>query len=308
MKLGIILSVVIVLGILVFFFVSTRGVADMPTSATRAEKLEKVTFAPGLPKIVDAGDPNIDAKLAYDKVFALYADRHKDFDRSEVPTILADQMTGLLIDALPAGKFPPGFVDEYVPMSLLEQPEFGEALAAISDVVGKRIASAAEKGDVPYAAKAGFALWAMGQRLNEHCVRLHNRLQGLVMMKTAGEKLYPLVDKLPERPKFKDELSKWIEPLDKIETEWNSKVKLIWAPVAPSVADLINIAKNDKDPSFRVEAMLYLGVAKFNPKSNANKRVLLATLAEGKTDPEPLVAKAAETADAMTMEEMRRMK
>lgn len=308
MKLGIILSVVIVLVLAAVLFFTTQGVADLPTGATRGDKLEKVSLPPGLPRIVEPGDPTIEASRAYDKVFALYTERRKDFDRDPVPPMLADQLTGLVIDALPAGKFSEGFIDEFVPVNLLDEIEFREALEVVAEVVGKRVSTAIEKGDIPYAAKASYGLWAMGQRLFEHTVRMHNRRNGLIMMKTAGAKLATIADKLPERPKLGAELGEWATALQKIEAAWNDKLKIILVPETPSVADLAHIARDDKDPSFRVEAMLYLGVAKFNPKSPANKRMVLKTIKDGMSDPDPLIAKAATAADAMTKEEMRKMK
>lgn len=308
MKLGVILSVVLVLALGAIIFLSTQGVADQPTSATRAEKLQKAVLDPSLPRMVDAGSPDLDAARAYDKVFALYADNTKVYDKRDVPQSMADKMTGLLIDAMAAGKVEAPFIDEYVPMDLTKRPEFGDALEAINDVVGTRITALTERGDAPYAIKASLALWAMGQRMVERCVRMHNRRAGLIMMKTAGEKLFALADKADDRPTLKDDLTKWAAALNRIEVAWNEKIQMIWKPKHDSVADLARIAKDDQDPTFRVEAMLYLGVAKFNPRSNANKRMMLATIEAGKSDAHPMIVQAAQAADALTREQMLALK
>ncbi len=74
------------------------------------------------------------------------------------------------------------------------------------------------------------------------------------------------------------------------------------------VADTVNIARNDEDLTFRVAATLNLGVLKFSPGSKGNDRLIKQTLDELKNDPNPLVAEAAAKAQAVSREEMNRMR
>jgi hypothetical protein len=217
-------------------------------------------------------------------------------------------MATLMTNAQKAGKIAKPFLDDQIPLAVMGEPDFRGALEAIDEVMIKRATKADEHGDQAYAFKCAMSVWALGQRLFENCVRLHNRRMGILMMTDAGDKLYKWKDSAVGFANLDKAMESWGASVNRISNSYEEKIRLILTPEPKSVADLVNIARNDKDLTFRIEAMLYLGLAKFNAHSKANERMVNAAIEAGQNDPEPLIAGAAKAAAALSREEMRKLK
>jgi hypothetical protein len=101
-------------------------------------------------------------------------------------------------------------------------------------------------------------------------------------------------------------LCAWSGAINKITTNWDGKIQLIQAVHQPK-GDLMNIAKNDQDPTFRVAATAWLGVAKYNPGSRANEKAINALIANGLKSDDPDIASAAQAANDFTRDELRKL-
>jgi len=76
----------------------------------------------------------------------------------------------------------------------------------------------------------------------------------------------------------------------------------------PHVGDLLNVAKNDEDRTFRIAATLQLGIAKFTDGNPGNRSAINAYLGEAKQSDDPMLAEAAAAADALTLEDFRTLR
>jgi hypothetical protein len=65
--------------------------------------------------------------------------------------------------------------------------------------------------------------------------------------------------------------------------------------------------KDDEDLSFRIEAVLKLGMAKFNPGGRGNDRNIQQTIEQAKNHPHPLMVQAGIAAAGLTKEQMHKL-
>lgn len=304
MKLGIILSLVLVLLLTVVGTVAYRGIADDPTSRTAPEKLVKVSLSAGLPAVFTPDEPNADATPLYQQAVAYYKSHTKELDPQKFSARAADELATLLISAMKAGKVSTPLFDDMIPVVPGALPEFGDALEVIPAVVLSRAAQLEKAGDKAGAELATLAVFAFSQRLFENSVRLYIRNVGLGNLPAAGAQLYPMLDGQADR---QEALAKWGTAVETMGKAWDERLQFVLG-VRPQIADLIVLALKDPEMTFRLEAVLKLGVMKFNAGGRGNRRVLADAIAELQKDPDPIIAYAAKAADDFTIEQMRKMK
>ncbi len=304
MKLGLVISLIIVLFLGLLGFFAYRGVADPPTDATSSSKLAKMQLPTDLPPLFMPTIPNGDAARTYNKVLELYHDHRETLTGDVPPTQLIDQLVRLLIEAVQQERVPQGFLDKYIDVRPGATPGFHDALEAIPGLALMRADELYNEGNQPQAVLATRAVWALGQRAYAQNIRLYNRLQGLTIMLDAGDKLLPWTMEMTgkDAPHIRD----WMKVVHEIDQVWQAKYELL-SSLRPHVGDLLHIARDDKDPSFRVAAILKLGLAKFNPGGRGNRRLIYATIEDAKNHSDSLVAQAGIAAAGMTRQEMRKL-
>jgi hypothetical protein len=303
MKLGIAISVVIHQAVGAFVFFATGGVADLPSAATRGDKLDRITLPEDLPALYESDNPTEDADPKYREALAYFEENKKALSRTNPPDDLIDHLTVLLVEAMNAGQAPEGFLDDQIAMQPVATPAYGAALEAVPDAVLRRAAKRAEAGETAEAVQAAQAVWALGERLMRNSVRLMNRRQGLVMLKGAANLFADCSEKQPE---LATKLEPWVPALRRFDEPWESKMAIVRV-VRPHIGDLINMARNEKDLTFRLEAVLNLGVAKFNAGHRGNRRAIDETINAAKADANPLIAEAGRAAEAYTLEQVRKL-
>ena len=74
----------------------------------------------------------------------------------------------------------------------------------------------------------------------------------------------------------------------------------------PHSGDMFNIIENDKDRTFKVEAILMLGLLKDNDSNRGNLRAINKYLKEHVNSSDPFIKAAAEVADSCTKEDIQR--
>jgi len=301
MKLGIIISIVIVafFGLLAFFVF--RGVADAPTSATRPEQLAAVTPPQDAPPLFTPTRPEADATPRYREAFELYQRQPGVFDRGTPSPAVLGQVTDLLQRAADAGQVQPGWLDDQIPMRFNADPEFGAALEQVSAAALIRAEQLYEAQQYEASVQVLRSVWALGYRAFTQNQRMYPRTQGLYIMDQA---LFPMRSMAGETGLDPEALTTWQQWVEQALQRYEDKMKIVLA-VEPQMGDLFNIARNDQDPAFRLTGVMRLGLAKFHAGSRGNKRVVLALIEQAKSSDDPLIAEAGRAADETTAEDVR---
>ena len=312
MKLGMIISgaiLLVVIGVLIFFLHTPAP--DDPTQLTSPKNLEKVTLTPDLPSMFVLEAPNASANEAYQKAFEYFETNRAEFVdnhgglRADADPALADELTTLMITASKAGTVTTPFLDDAISFEPGGRPAFGDDMESVPDVVFDHAKKIYDKGDTAKGIAAVEAVWALGQRAFEKSQRLYPRLTGMQLMISAGQMLAEWTDKLP--PDTDAKLIAWRDALFKVRDAWEPKILLIHN-VHPHQGDLINMARNEQDIGLRAEAVLMIGVSKYKPDQKGNAVAFQEIMDAGKTDPDPMIQKAAAAADAFTREQLGKMR
>lgn len=303
MKLGILISVVILASVGAFVFFSTGGVADLPTSATSTAKLERVVRPAALVPLYTSDEPDEDADARYRDLLAFYRENKQALDRPAPPDNLIHELQIRLDDARRAGQVPDGFLDDEIPVEPVGQPHYEAALETISRLVLERAGRRLEAGEERDAQQAAEAVGALGERLYEKSARLWNRWHGVGMLKGA---LNILSDLAEHQPDLSPKVEAWVAHLRAVDAAWEGKTLLLRS-LRPHIGDLLNLAKNERDPTFRIEAVLNLGLVKFKPGHRGNARAIQAAIEAAKADADPRIAAAGRAADAYTLEQLRKL-
>ncbi|MCE9591072.1 MAG: hypothetical protein K8S99_11165 [Planctomycetes bacterium] len=305
MKLGIILSAIFVFVFLSFYFIMSHQPADDGTRLTDDANLVKMTLPDNLSPVFVSEHPDAVANPLYQTVIQFYRDNRRAFGAGDnPPDNLSDELAKLLTDAMNAGRVSAPMFDSQFEMKPQGEAEFGDALEQVASITMTYASKLAEQKDEARALRIYMANWALGQRCFQYNTRLYPRQFGLSLMMEAGGLMSPLVEK---RPELTLSLPAWAAALKAIDAVWTPKDRNILAKLIPPVGDLLRVAEADQDISFRVEAVLMLGMAKFNPGTTGNLNAIKALIEKYKTDSDPMIAQAAAAADALTAREVQRM-
>ena len=305
MKIGIIISLALVILLGTIGFLSFWGLPDEPTTATNPDKLVKIDLPTGLRSLTEMNQPNEDATPLYQQAIDYYLENKQAFSEDQAPVRFVNELTRLLIEAMNRGRVSNGFLDRHLPLAPGARPDFEDAFEMIPGVVLQRAMELSQEGDAHGAVEAARAVWSLGRRAFENNVRLYVRSTGVVLMIDASQYLYIWAQEDESLIKPSD-IEPWAEALKEIEKSFRKKEELINSH-EPHVGDLINIAHHDEDRTFRVAAVLKLGVMKFNPGSRGNARVVDQTLDQAVTSDDEMIAKAAQAAMDLTEEQLHRL-
>lgn len=301
MKIGIIISLVLVLLVGGIVLLALNTPADRPSSKTNESQLALQSFDAALPELVPAAaDGPGDAKAVYEKLVAYYKANARQLEGRNPPARMITSLTSMLTEAAEASYEGKGFLDEQVSLVPGSNPSYGAALEVIPSLV---LNQAVESNNVSNSRKVTYAVWNMGRRAFEKGTSLYTRRQGLNMMQQAGSALYQINKDDEEAIK---KLQTWSGAINAISSNWDGKIQIIQSVRQP-VGDLLNIAQKDKDLTFRIAATSWLGVAKFNPGHRGNEKGIARQIASAKSSDEPLIQKAGEAADAFTREDLRKL-
>jgi len=302
MKIGIIISLIIIvlLGSMTFFLL--RGFPDEPTRATAPDTLKPLMLPSDLPPVFNPTSEG-DATELYNQALRLFADQERQLLSEDPPENTIKRLAQLLTEARDKTGITHGWLDNRIPIAPNALPEYGVGLQAVMELVYYRANDLYDAGDEKACAELMQAVWALAQRSFTHNERLAARSTGMQMMEWCAGPMTELSDHLPVD---NSEMRRWLQFTREGGAHFQSKKEIVLG-AKPHMGDLLNIAQNDQDPTFRIEAVLRLGVMKFNPGNTGNLRVLNGVLAEAKSSDNPQIAEAGEVADAMTLEEMRRL-
>ena len=300
MKWGIAASIIILglFGLLVYNL--THHPVDSPTDRTTGEAIQKQTFPDDLEPLFEPIEPDADATSAYRKAVS----RVRELPEGRSPTRrLKERLAEDLKDAMAAAKVADGLFDEAIPYAPMPQPELGNALARVPDLVLAYARGRYEVGKNAAATEATRAVWAFGYRLFRNSERLYNRRQGLGMLRAATRQLTTMGDRVGLDEK---RIERWGSRIQEIHRIWRRKLRLVRSS-KPHVGDLLHVAREDGDVTFRIAAILHLGVAKFAPGTPGNEQAIKRTIRQAVESDNPAIARAGKAAEAFTKEQLRRL-
>ena len=280
------------------------GQADSPTRLTNAQGLEVQRLPTELPALSVAGHPDEDAAVYYERAIDLYAGQRNVLPDTREHDELVAGVCELLELAAQAGRVPDGFMDSHIPVMIGVYPDFDDALEEVFTLAIYRSAYLYAHQDPDGARDLALAVWVFGRRMFEHNVRLYNRNTGLDMMESAGSLLYDMSANDPSLDT--DTLHAWSQAIDDIRRHWQPKLEAILV-TEPPIGDLVNIALNDQDRMFRIEATLRLGIHQHSPVGAGNQRAIQDAIQSNLQSDDRLLAEAAKAADAFTLEQKRRL-
>jgi hypothetical protein len=85
-----------------------------------------------------------------------------------------------------------------------------------------------------------------------------------------------------------------------------NKLRLLWR-TQPEPGDVFNVVRNDRDPAWRIQGLLALGIVRFTAASGGDVRCAQTLIAEHVDSAERLEAAAARAARDLTAAEFRRL-
>lgn len=249
------------------------------------------------------GDPQADAAAFYEQAIALYAKNSDALPKTRKHDELVDGSCSLLLQAAAAGKIEYGFLDGHIPVTIGAQPDYGDAVENVYEDVIVRAAELYTRGDTAGARDLAIAVWVFGRRLFEDNVLLYHRVVGLDMMESAGSILFEISAK--DESLDPAALRAWSAAIRKVRDAWQPKLEIIMG-IDPHPGDLVNIALNDQDRTFRIEATLRLGIHRYGA-DRGNRRALQRAIDAAIGGIDPMIAEAGRAADKLTLQEKRRL-
>ncbi len=293
-------AVLLVIGGVVYFI----GFTDAPTSLTNAAGLKTQILPKDLTVIVNSGEKDGDAAVYYDRAIVLYSQQRGVPAKTPKHDELVAELCGLLEQAADAGHKQAGFMDRHIPVKIGAQPDFGDAVEVIYELAIQQSAYRYTHGDSEGASKLALAVWVFGQRMFEDNVRMYNRVVGMDMMESAGSMLYPMSVDTPNLGG--EALRAWSAAIRQVRRHWQPKLEVVMG-LDPPIGDLVNIALHDGDRMFRVEATLRLGIHKHGPVGRGNLRAIQNAIRAAVASDDPMLAEAGRAAEALTLEQKRRL-
>jgi hypothetical protein len=275
-----------------------RGDVDPPTlvssdDALRARKLDTAS----LPPVFESKESG-DAGALYARALQMYNEnRDKLSGRKPDPAVLRE-LAGTLKSAMDRHDVTNGFADAAVPLEPGGEADYKDAPTRIANLLREDAKSLPKE----QAADQLLSIWAMGQRLFMNNVRLAPRRAGLAAMSLAELTYTPLIGSADPHTKA---MQSWVPKIEGIVGDWSAKMEVFGSK--PNVGDLLRVAELDEDRTFRVEAVLAMGAAKWTNTTTGNLRGIRNSLAAFQAGSDPLLAKAARAAEAMSREQVRQM-
>lgn len=204
-----------------------------------------------------------------------------------------------------SGSLEPGFIDKRTPAKRFESPEVKDAMIGLQKAVSEHIKLLIEQGQYNAAREIASAYHRLGKQMFEKNVRLKARQRGLLIMRSAAQNLGRIgyeanADGVFDDAQYKaiaDDTGKWLEAVKQIDDTWNSKLKSTESINAemdlPNITDIVKIANEDKDRTFRVYAALRLGYALYERGDPGNQKAINAALDKLEKSDDKMVAEAA---------------
>lgn len=214
-----------------------------------------------------------------------------------------------------ASKIAQGSLDSKIPPKYFDSPEMKKTFATVGTAVTRTIKTNLEDVEFDSAQGVAMSYLKLGQQIFEKNTRLKSRQRGLAMMQSALKRMRQInraryddgeIDE-DERNAFDEKIKAWDSAIQAFNDSWNSKLATTETAVKnkpiPNIADIIKIANEDKDLTFRIWAARRLGYALYERGDQGNQEAIKAAIQALKNDSEKLVAEAAADGESINREE-----
>lgn len=297
MKTSLVITSFVVLLLAIVTAIMLMQPADAPTSATTGDKLNALAFPQELAQAV-LGQPNHDnATPFYDKAFGFYLAQRDPWNLQNPDEKLVVQLAQFIVQAHASGQIDPGFLDDHLPVQcgFYVRSSLEDALEVVPSYVLTHAWTISESPDQQkQAAKEVQAILTLGWRAFHDNTRLYHRRTGLTMIVSCADMLAQWPQHSSLTPEQCEQLKRQAQHIIRV---WDAKTQRVGG-AEPHLGDLINVAANDQDLTFRVEAMLQLGILKHAPNHRGNLRAMERLIAQCKQGEQPLLQTAAQAAEA----------
>ena len=286
-----------------FYLKNLPDAADTGTGGITSENLAVQSLPSSFPQFgATAFNEPADADALFDA--AVDANRwvRGGFNDPEKP-IQGSQAVIEQLVAAGAGELDNGFLDRQVPDKAFETPEVKQAMSSLAAAVKLHIDYHIEEAQFDKANGIAAAYLAFGRQTFENNLRLKIRQRGLLTMNSALQQLRKIATAAEqdgaidegERDKVLADVTKGLDTVKAIQDTWQSKLKSTESVSegVPNISDLVKIAKEDKDRTFRIWAARRLGYALFERGDTGNQAAIKQALDELEQSDDKLVAEAA---------------
>lgn len=292
---------IIVIGSILFS--KSREGLDRATSASSDANMVVQKLEEGLPELTKlnlTGQDTTDIFEEVQKVQNVLTAGGFEKEKREASA----QVVVALLQAVekPLGK---NSLDVKIPPKRFDSPQVKKDLAALNKAVKMHIDMAIEDADFDRGREAAFAQVLFGEKIFKSNTRLKTRQSGLAVMRSGLTNISRV-----ERAAYDDgaidqdklaanntEIMKWNNAIKVVEDGWNAKLKTIETVNAkkglPNIQDLIKIANEDQDPTFRIFAARRLGYALFERGDPSNQKAMKSALDKLSKSSDKAVATAA---------------
>ena len=304
MKVGLILSAIIVVVFGIIFFLATSAGAGDPPKVTRdGALLEAYVLAENLPVLSVPTEPSADANERYDLLMEIWGRYDNRQTTRELAYSTKEELADLMIDAANAGRVRAPLLSRHATARPGLDADFARSVTGLVQALAGHAEATHADGDTQRADELARALLSFAVRLHRHGQTLTARMYGLMLIENAGMTLAKVH---AGDAAMMQKLAAYNDAMVKVRKPWEEKQKVVLAG-KPHVGDTLNIALNDKDPTWRATATMTLGRLKFSPGSKGNLKAIEAAIEKLKGDDNPRVAEAAQAAEAMTREDIQKM-
>ncbi len=312
-KTGIALAIIfiIIAGVLVYIFVGPASLGQ-PTYRTLAHGfMTPIKIDYSISGLTPAASGSGAGKLylqAYQQVIALSNDHNA----------VADLMATRGPAASPKIQAIVKLVEQAAPETMgrkyllfakgVRLPEASDVVAdrlnAIGQMTGAYAAGCISDKTPKAAAKALTALLIFGHRLWRHGLFVDVRTCGISDMQSAAAGLRMVYKSGPTQNQYEcDAATKLIGAINKAAAQWYSKMKIVDVS-NPNSGDMANIVRHDQDLSWRMEAMVELGIARWATSYAPRAHAIAAFLNHYTTDSNHWIRAAAKVAHGMTRDSL----
>ncbi|MEM9414154.1 MAG: hypothetical protein AAGA29_01590 [Planctomycetota bacterium] len=311
MKTGLAICAFIVATVTGLSVLELREPIDIATDATHPDKLLRVELSDELPDLfIPEGLTASEADFASLSAACDNASSQITEGDEQTQAEHADAVCAALLDALSAGSFEAGFADRLVPPFDLFSDELRLLFRVTLLAVNHRLARLLEEGAHEEADQLARAHFELGRRVFAQNTRLRVRQHGLGLMHAGLTQARQVLQaqsqdeasESAEPTKPEQDLAAWEQAVTTIDTAWREKLDWI-SSARPNVADLIRVAEEDQDRSFRVYATHQLGYARFECGEPGNQRMIAQAIGRAGESDDPLIRQAARFAQRMNREQ-----
>ena len=306
MKLGIVISLVIVIAFAGFGFYLWYGKPVAATSATAQGRLAQVELPSDLPAMFTPSEQDAIGNPRYADAMKYYYREESALRPGNEDPEVVERLADLYIHAMNAARMDDELFDKAYPIKLGREfsPPPSDPARATPSILLAHARALYDEGQTDRGFLITQAVWSFGERLFRHSVRLHNREIGIAVMQAALVNFREMAVQFDEP---EETIGAWSRALDKVRATWDPKLKNVLKAAEFNVADMIRLAQADDDRTFRVEATLRLGLAKFRITGRGDERAVQTAIDEAKASDDWMIQQAGESADALTEEEFRRL-